>query len=406
MTDRERDHASARLTYAQLTPSGEGGIGIFQLYGPDVFDRLPDLFESSSGERTREPNRLFYGWIRDGDTRLDEVLVRYVPPGSSVTGTAALEFNTHSGPAVLERIRTRLEDAGAVRQSSAEVLEEASRNGALDALQRKAYEMLGSVHTRSGAAMLTHQLHGRLSATVRGLIAAVRHDQTSGNEARLTDHAVPLLNELVARGRSGIALTTPGKLCVLGPPNAGKSTLVNALSNQETSIVHEEAGTTRDVVHTTVDVRGYPFEVMDTAGLHASDGRVEREGMEKGLNRAAEADLVLWLSDVDARTAPPERLESPMIEVRNKEDLREDPAYGRHHGDAAVRISALHEQGLDELTDLLLNRLDLTNPPPWQGPTPFQSEQVKHLKAAREQVRASNRPGAVEALKRLRQGAD
>lgn len=392
------------FTFTHLTPDGEGGIGIFHLCGEGVRTMLSDIFHPASGSVSWDGDGLYYGWLQDDEERVDEVVVRVVPDGHSLTGRRTVEINTHSGPAILQKVRSLLEEHGGTERNSDTYLLESEEIGALDALQREAYEDLLSVETRRGAVALAYQLQGELSE----YLVDLRECLSSGSfdERRVTD----VISDVISRGKSGRALTDPPELCILGPPNAGKSTLMNTLSQENRSIVHEEAGTTRDVVQETVYASGYPLRVRDTAGMHTSGDQVEREGIRKGKEMAETADLILWLGESmeDAVATPEVIADKSTLRVKNKEDLNASPDYGltEYQGHRVFRISAEQEEGISSLRQEILRSLDLEHDLTKQKPMPFRSEHVETLKTVRELLRTSSISEAVEALTEMLQYED
>lgn len=389
-------------SFTRLSPPGEGGIGIFYVTGAEAERVLNRVFFPAAGETKWTEKALQYGWLMENGESIDEVVVRFVSADQSLTGQPAAELNTHSGPAILSRITSLLESLGGTRIDPDTFLQRAERNGALDRLQRQAYEALLEVETRQGAAMLSNQLRGALSRSVDDLLKHLTAHQPDAEERGSIRSR---LRQLIKLGKSGVAITDPRELCILGPPNAGKSTLMNALSQRKTSIVHEEAGTTRDVVHDTVFALGYPFRVRDTAGLRASGDRIERAGIEKAREMAEDADLVLWVAEtLEEATNPPSFVDDDhVILIRNKEDLQSDPAYGVsvQDGTELVRISAEEEEGIQALREHIIRILQLEEELPVDAPVPFREEHLQVLERALDCCESGNNSkaaGLVSAL--------
>ncbi len=389
-------------SFTRLSASGEGGIGIFYLSGSEV-DRVMDrIFSPASGTISRSEQTLHYGWLTEDGESVDEVVVRFIEADQSLTGEPAAELNTHSGPAILDRISSLLEELGGTRVDSDAFLERAERHGSLDRLQRQAYESLIEVDTRRGAAMLCNQLNGALRHALEHVLDDLESAQSDTGELN------PVLNrirQLISRGKSGVAMTNPPDLCILGPPNAGKSTLMNTLSQRKTSIVHEVAGTTRDVVHDAVFAFGYPFHVRDTAGLRASGDRIERAGIQKARNSAENADLVLWIGETveEAQSYPDFISDDNVILIRNKEDLNSNPAYGvtARNEEDVFRISAKEEKGIQPLRSAILHKLGLEEEFPPDAAVPFREEQVEVLDQARTSLQAGDIVKAREMITTL-----
>ncbi|MBI2921395.1 MAG: 50S ribosome-binding GTPase [Planctomycetes bacterium] len=293
-----------------LTPPGEGGISVISLGGPGAEAALARLF----GRRVA-PVGIAYGWLAEDGRRLDEALVWRAGGG--------FEIGLHGGAAPAAAVMRALRRAGA-----------RTEEGALqDRIEAEAAALLPRAATLPAAVFLAAAAGGALTREIE-----------SGDPARL--------RALLDRAPAGMALATPRLAAIAGPPNSGKSTLLNALCGRDRALVHAEAGTTRDPVEAIADFEGYPIRLVDTAGLAGAPAGVDAEAETEALRRIEEADLVLWLEDPAAPCPPRGRAD---LRLSGKADL----------GLAipgAVSVSGVTGAGLGELRRAVLEKLGLPFP--------------------------------------------
>ena len=342
---------------AIITPQGEGGIGIIVLAGAGAEGVLDAVFRGSrrsAGELA--PGRIAHGRIVRGGAVVDEVIVARVPCGDE---GPVFEINCHGGVQAVRAVLRCLVEAGA-RQAGAGALpgprEDPARPLGAESVRSAALALLPRAQTRLGARMLLAQAAGALSAEVASL----------GDElGAAPERARQRLARLLDTAPLALALLEPPKVLLTGPPNVGKSTLMNALLRRERVIVHHRPGTTRDVVRELVSLRGVPMELMDSAGLREARGEIERRAVGKAAGLIADCDVALAL--FDARRGPGwalERLEElraagRLILVGNKIDLLRrgqrapelPPELG---GVQATFISAREGRGIELVEEALL----------------------------------------------------
>jgi len=349
---------------AVATPPGRGGIGVIRVSGPAVggvaravFGRLP------------RPRHAAFGAFRAADGEaLDEGIALYFPGPRSFTGEDVLELHGHGGPVVLDRLLQRLLGLGARLARPGEFSERAFVNGRLDLARAEAVADLIEARSEAGARAAMRTLEGELSQRVDDLVEAVtllRVEVESSIDfadevpeglapeqlATRIDGLAHRLDETRQAAARGRLLREGLTVVIAGRPNAGKSSLLNALSGRDAAIVTEIPGTTRDVLDEHLHLDGLPFHVLDTAGLRAGGDAVEREGVRRARQAMSAADRVLLVVD-DAESEPTitalraELPSRPVTLVRNKIDLSGAP--GGASGDA-VRVSARTGEGLDAL---------------------------------------------------------
>ena len=312
--------------------------------------------------------------IRDvGQRPIDDAVVLWFPAPASATGEDVAEFHVHGGRALLAALFAALTAFDDLRAAEpGEFTRRAFENGKLDLTEAEGLDDLIHADTDRQRRQALRQLKGMLGDRARDwraqiieasalIEAGIDFSDEGDVPAELIAPALAkiktLLSEieevLAAQGQSE-RLRDGLVVAIAGPPNVGKSTLINQLARRDVAIVSPHAGTTRDVIEVQLDLDGYPVTVIDTAGIRETDDPVEQEGVRRARTRAAEADLVLWLAD--AAVEPVHDGGAPVWLVRNKIDL----VAGRPGGDDETparrefRISARRGDGLPELISALV----------------------------------------------------
>ena len=341
---------------AVATGAGRAGIGIVRVSGPGV----PGIARAIAG-RELAPREAHYLPFGDADgTALDVGIALLFEAPNSFTGEHVLELQGHGGPVVLDLVLSRVLALGARAARPGEFSERAFLNDKLDLAQAEAIADL--VESASGAAAraAVRSLAGDFSAEVAAVVAeldALRvwleaaldfSDEdidflSDPDVERRAAGLVARFDALLARSEQGRRLREGLDIAIVGVPNVGKSSLLNALAGLERAIVTDVAGTTRDVLHEDIVLDGVPLHVVDTAGLRESEDPVEREGVVRARRAAAEADHVLLLVDASEPVLPEgidELLpEVPRTLVVNKVDLLGAPSAARTSG-AGARLDA------------------------------------------------------------------
>ncbi len=351
---------------AVATPPGTGGVGVVRISGADSGRIARAMLGSLPEARVAT-----YATFADAAGEpLDKGLALYFPGPASFTGESVLELHGHGGPVVMSLLVEAALRLGARRAEPGEFTRRAFVNGKLDLAQAEAVADLVASGTEQAARAALRSLSGAFSIAVHGLteqLTAIRVyveaaidfpeeeiDFLADDElaARL-ERCAASFESLLSRATVGRVLRDGYQVVIVGKPNAGKSSLMNRLSGEETAIVTEVAGTTRDVLRERINIDGLAVELVDTAGLRDNPDRIEEEGIRRARKAMAEADAVLWIQD--ASEAIPERIAEPVPDgipvtiVRNKIDLT-----GEGPGIAAgeppvVRLSAQTGAGLDAL---------------------------------------------------------
>jgi tRNA modification GTPase len=338
---------------ALLTPPGRGAIAVIHVLGEGARALVGSLFGKEIGERPRAGRFTHRGEV------LDELMIRTVP---GFTGEETVEITCHGGTATVRRL---FEALGVPRAGTAELLERGVETGHLDRIRAEAWALLPDAQTELAARVLQDQAEGALSRAVQGLRSPAEADRLLGT--------APL----------GAALATPRRVALAGPPNAGKSTLFNALLRADRAIVSPEPGTTRDPVRERIALDGFPVELVDTAGVEEPRDLLERMSIDRARKALEGADLVLFLFDAQAGPRADELrfLESlrdrRVIVVANKVDagMKLPPR-------DSLPISARTGEGLTELRRRILHALGVGDPPPEGSPVVFTPRQERLLARA------------------------
>jgi tRNA modification GTPase len=363
---------------ACLTPPGRSAIATLGIRGPRAWEIVRELFRTSAASPQELPaipdlSRIWLGRIGEKDSAnvADQVVVTV----QQTTPIPCVEIHSHGGTETVRWLLEILEKQGC-RVCAWPELEQATTT---DPWKTAASLELVKASTVRTAAILLDQYHG---AFARALIDI---------QTALTNQDLPettrLLESLARYAHIGRHLTVPWKVAVVGPPNVGKSSLVNALAGFQRSLVTPTPGTTRDLVTTLIAVDGWPVELIDTAGLREESGSVEGQGIELARNAAASADLCLWLLDASAPPIWPEpnlRDDSKFKLVVNKIDR--PPAWEIKQSDV-LQVSALTGAGLAELVETIARWL-VPNPPPPGAAVPFTPSLASQVEEALNHARA------------------
>jgi len=362
-------HPREQTIFALSSGRPPSAIAIVRISGPQAATALGSL-----AGKVPAPRLATRVLLRDPNQQaIDDAVVLWFPGPASATGEDVAEFHVHGGRAVLASLLTALSAFADVRAAEpGEFTRRAFENGKLDLTEAEGLDDLVRADTDRQRRQALRQLQGLLGdkardwrAEIIGASALIEAGIDFSDEgdvpleliaparAKIKKLLVEIEEVLAAQGRSE-RLREGLVVAIAGPPNVGKSTLMNALARREVAIVSPHAGTTRDVIEVQLDLDGYPVTVIDTAGIRETDDPVEQEGVRRARARAAEADLVLWLVDAQQEKNLQQGA-APVWMVRNKIDL--DPATARwpQGQDAAdFRISARRGEGIEELIAALV----------------------------------------------------
>jgi tRNA modification GTPase len=363
---------------AIATPSGNGGVGIIRISGALAFEIASKLLQ-----KTLSPRRAVYAnFLDDKGELIDSGIALYFPAPHSYTGESVLELQGHGGSVILDMLLERVLALGARLAQAGEFTQRAFLNGKLDLTQAEAVADLISSRTRQSVRSAQKSLKGIFSERIDALVEELTElrvyveasiDFVDEEIDFLTDgiiekrllNLIERLNEIQNTAQQGQLLRDGMSVVLAGKPNAGKSSLLNALAGSDVAIVSEIAGTTRDLLREQIQLDGMPLHIIDTAGLRETDNSVEQEGIRRAHLEMKKADKILLLIDIchgepeqsefesDALIATLPK-ESEIIRVYNKIDLIDlSPRIEKKGRDTAIFISTKTGKGLDLLKKYL-----------------------------------------------------
>jgi tRNA modification GTPase len=351
---------------ALATPPGEGAIAVIRISGPETFDVGAKIF--SGPVKSYATHTAHYGKILSSNGEcIDTALLLVMKGPRSYTGEDTIEISCHGGTLVVRRVLERVFEAGAKPAQPGEFSLQAFLNGKIDLAQAEAVQQLIAAKSELALQNAEKQLAGDLSKTIRdfqkrltdigAILEAWVDFPEEGLEFAAFDEIIDRLMQLQEKMRllantfhEGKMLHEGLSLCLLGSPNVGKSSLMNALLGFDRAIVTEIAGTTRDLLEADLRLSGLHFRLVDTAGIRETDEIVEREGIRRSKMAMSDADLILLLFDA---TQPPDLTllehtpRHKTIVVWNKIDLMAPTT--QIDWPFQVQLSAKTKMGLDDL---------------------------------------------------------
>lgn len=361
---------------AVSTPPGRGAIGIIRMSGPQTMDILKKICVRPNACNEYPPYQLIHGAIKDGNRIIDDILTFFFPKGKSYTGDDLIEIHAHGNPLILSDIMEIIQKLGARLARPGEFTFRRYMNGRMDLLQAEAVLDLIEAKSQAALAVANRQLRGDFSREIIGLrdeflyllthleaaidfstedIEIISPNDIYTKTMRLKEKISRILNSYSA----GRWLTDGIKVAIVGRPNVGKSSLLNALLKKERAIVTAEAGTTRDTIEEELTFQGHLFHLIDTAGIRRPENNVERLGISKSFEKIESSDLSILVLDI---SWPLDKNDLELIEkisskrhvvALNKMDLTPIWDFNGLKSEYSlkrfVKISALHGKGIDNL---------------------------------------------------------
>ena len=365
---------------AIATAPGEGGIGIIRISGEKSLQVANSIFKSISGKKIEEYNTrtLIYGHIVDNDKVIDEVLVAFMKGPNSYTTEDVIEINCHGGFISVKKILELILSKDVRLADQGEFTKRAFLNGRIDLAQAEAIIDVINAKTDMAHTVAQSQLEGSLSKKIKDLRFNVTEilaqitvslDFPDEDVEHITYNALKEktidlqkeINKLYDTSESGKILRDGLKTVIVGKPNVGKSSLLNAILGENRAIVTDIPGTTRDVIEEFVNIKGIPLKIVDTAGIRETEDVVERIGVEKSREFFSAADLSIVVLD-SSRSLDPEDMEilesvqpNKTIVLLNKTDLDRvinlDKIKEYIAEENIIEISALQHEGIEKIHD-------------------------------------------------------
>lgn len=361
---------------ALATPPGVSALAVIRVSGTDAIAIVQQVWKGKS-LLEMEGNQFVFGRLVDEKGIIDEVVAAIYRAPKSFTGDEMVELTTHGNMYVVERAMQALIKVGGRAAEAGEFTKRAFLNGKMDLSQAEAVADI--IHADSAAAHQTamNQLRGGISKELKvlrqelldfaGLLELEldfsEEDVEFANRDKLTNlmrQILAVILQLAGTFKAGNAIKNGIAVVIAGKPNAGKSTLLNALLQEERAIVSEIAGTTRDVIEDELLIEGIRFRFIDTAGLRATTDTIEAMGVERSKEQMGKADVILYLFDASITTPEAlaeevgewEELGKPIVLIANKHDLGTAGTYP----DGTQFISAKNKEGIEPLKQLLLQK--------------------------------------------------
>lgn len=367
---------------ALATPHGIGAIGVIRLSGSKSIEIVNHLFPSKDLLQQKS-HTIHVGFLKDREKTLDEVVVSVFKNPKSYTGEDVIEISCHGSPFIQEQVINTIVKYGARLAKPGEFTQRAFLKGKLDLTQAEAVADLIASNTEASQRTALHNIRGGFSLVLKELREQLiqfsalieleldfsQEDVEFADRTKfyaLIHHSQKVTKDLLQSFQLGNVIKNGVSVAIVGKPNAGKSTLLNTLLNENRAIVSEIAGTTRDTIEEIININGILFRLIDTAGIRESTDEIESIGVERSMEKMLIADLVLYLFDVNTESQA--ELEAALLQVQgqnknyiavgNKVDVMgEDAAQKKFSGDAVLFIAAKSNKHVNVLKDRLADKV-------------------------------------------------
>jgi tRNA modification GTPase len=352
--------------------TGQAGVGVIRVSGPLALSIAKKILGY-----TPKPRYAHYGSFINKDAEpIDKGVALFFPSPNSFTGEDVFELQGHGGVKVMRSLMDTAIEYGAKTADPGEFSKRAFLNGKMDLVQAEAVADLIAANSEQSARSALRSLTGEFSSKVNRLTKSITElrvfieatiDFSDEEIDFLESHQVKekLVNieyeigTILSSAKHGAILREGLYIVIAGKPNAGKSSLLNALTMESSAIVTDEAGTTRDVLRETININGVPLNIIDTAGLHLSENKIEKEGIKRAHVEIERADVVILVFDAEEKKAdlsilPADLDDKPVLLVKNKSDLTGEPIErSDKQGQVQITLSAKQDLGVNLLREEL-----------------------------------------------------
>ncbi|MCA5005537.1 tRNA uridine-5-carboxymethylaminomethyl(34) synthesis GTPase MnmE [Sphingobacterium bovistauri] len=367
------------------SPGSQGAIAVIRVSGNDAITLVNSVFKGK--DLTKQTSHtIHFGTIRERDEIIDEVLVSLFVGPNSYTKENSVEISTHNSKYIIERVINLLIRYGGRAARPGEFTLRAFLNGGLDLSQAEAVADLIASNSAASHQIAMQQMRGGFSNQLKKLREDLVHfaslieleldfseeDVEFANRDQLKEliqKIYSVINKLISSFEQGNVLKNGVPIVIAGKPNVGKSTLLNALLNEERAIVSDIAGTTRDTIEDEINIKGITFRFIDTAGIRETVDIIEAKGVERTREKMKQARLIIYLfdptqdtiEDVQMQIEEVKGLNIPFVTIINKSDLITDAQRSEFTILNPLYISAREQIGIEELKEELLNQVNLAN---------------------------------------------
>ena len=374
------DHTDTIIALA--TPAGTGAIAVIRLSGSAAISLTNQIFKGKDLSQQKS-HTIHFGTIREGETVIDEVLISLFIAPASYTKEDVVEISCHNSTFIIERIVKLAMKFGARPAKPGEFTLRAFLNGGLDLSQAEAVADLIASNSQASHQMAMQQMRGGFSNELKNLREQLIHfasmieleldfaeedvEFANRDDLKALIYKInTVLQRLISSFEQGNVMKNGVPVVIAGKPNVGKSTLLNALLNEERAIVSEIAGTTRDTIEDEISIQGVVFRFIDTAGIRSTEDTIEAQGVERTYAKMKTAKLIIYMIDpdqssgeVETQLQELETLGIPYVMLLNKSDLlspQQEQEFARF---SPGYISAKNKEGIDELKEEILNKVNL-----------------------------------------------
>lgn len=353
-----------------ITAPGDAAVSIIKISGKDAWTIAEKLTGKNFEEKILE-----LSWVQSKDEKIDQVLILPFKAPRSQSGEDIIEIHCHGGSWITNKILDLVLEQGAQLAKPGEFTERAVMNGKLDLSQAEAIMDIVNARSKASGENAIKLYSGELGSEIKTLRLEILDllgevtasidfpDEVGDYDKNKFIHCVSgFINEidsLLEGEKEGHILRNGYKVALTGNPNAGKSTLLNALLKKDRAIVTEIAGTTRDLIEEAISINGVPIILVDTAGIRESTDTVEKIGIERTLTAIEEADLVIELLDLSAGEKPSIKKQENHLVIGNKSDVTSNnPSASEEPQEIDLKISALKKENIDQLKDLIAKKIN------------------------------------------------